>query len=110
MGHGRERNPIADNVHPLIRQLCEHIAMSGETDTELQERVGYSGETLKRWRLGKSCPHLIPFCDFAEAVGLELVLRPLVVCEDEEVAAPSFRRGEHGCFLSKVRLGSTTLC
>lgn len=63
-------------VHHLIRQLRakrENRKMSRAT---VGKRAGYHENQILGWELGKTNPDLRFFCEWAQALGFELILRP----------------------------------
>jgi len=62
---------------PLLKQLLEIIEASDEPFSHMAARTGYDNATFTRIRNGKRLPRLNTFTDLANALGYELVLRPM---------------------------------
>jgi len=72
----KQRTPPG-NTLPLLKQLLEIIEASDEPFSHMAARTGYDNATFTRIRNGKRLPRLNTFTDLANALGYELVLRPM---------------------------------
>jgi len=65
------------NMMPLLKQLLALMEASDEPFSHMAARIGYDNATFTRIRSGKRMPRLNTTQDLANALGYELVLRPL---------------------------------
>jgi hypothetical protein len=67
-------------VHPLIRQLVARRQKLTMSRADMARKAGYHVNQLLAWELGKTNPDFRSFREWAEALGLDIVLheRPIM--------------------------------
>lgn len=65
--------PVAAR-HEIMRQLFTIAEKRDIKDEALSALSGYSASTLRKWRRGKTEPSITCVSDFAESLGLRLIL------------------------------------
>lgn len=60
----------------ITRELFKIRVGNRIAQVDLAEAAGYSPSTLSKLELGKRTPNIQLVCDWANALGYELVLRP----------------------------------
>lgn len=60
----------------IIQELFEARKCNGMLQSELGKIAGYNQTTFSRAETGQRAPNLRLMCDWAEALGYELVVRP----------------------------------
>lgn len=79
--HGKSKpnaaeRPISKMAQPVVQAVFRHAKNAGLTDVALAKLSGYSLETLWGIRQANRGTRLQTICDIAEALGLEIVVRP----------------------------------
>ncbi len=69
-----KRTPVSD---PLVVELLAEARARKISAHRLSERCGYDRKTVSRMKHGLSTTRVSTLRDFGEALGLELVWRPL---------------------------------
>lgn len=75
VGKGRPRT-VQRRVHPIAVQLRTARIGANMSQQTLADRLGYSVDTIKRWKLGRYHPTLYHLVDWCDALGHELMVRP----------------------------------
>lgn len=82
----RGKVPIPKKAHPLVRQLFKMMNADGITLRELAEMSGVGVKTLSDWRYRRA-PTLALFIAAANALGMEVVMRPDITSGQSAKAA-----------------------
>jgi len=72
---GRPPQCGAHPVHPLVRQLTDLRVRLRMSRLTIGKRTGYHANAIYQWETGTS-PTLHKFCDWANALGLDVTLTP----------------------------------
>lgn len=85
---------MASQPNPLVAQLKAAREDKDISPAALARRLGYQAETLRNWEAGRSAPDADALIDWANALGLRLVLARPATGRGRRVipAAPATRR------------------
>lgn len=79
-------------VHPIIAGLYEERKRQRLNRVQLAKKSGYTHGSILGWELGQTKPDFIMVCDWARALGVEIIARKIEVPESIVVAYPEKRR------------------
>jgi hypothetical protein len=96
-------------VHPIIVQLYEERRRQHLKRVHLGKKLGYAHGQILGWELGKTKPEFVIVCDWAQALGLEIIARRPEVPEMIVVAYPEKHRlmGGRGYHITHYRYDDT---
>lgn len=64
-------------THPIIQQLRDERINSGFTFEEFAKKIGYDKSLISEWERGTRRLHFPGLVDFANALGYEVIVRPV---------------------------------
>jgi transcriptional regulator with XRE-family HTH domain len=64
------------DVHPLVQQVAAARKAQGLTVKAVADRAGYPADTFSAYENGRYQPSLFRFVDWANTLGLDVVLVP----------------------------------
>ncbi len=80
-------------VHPAILQLYEERHRQHLNRTQFAKVLGYGAGQILSWELGKTSPEFRVLCDWAQALGIEIVVkRPIEKPEAIVIPYPTKRQ------------------
>lgn len=62
-------------VHPIIVHLHEERKKQHLNRVQLSKKIGYTHGAILKWELGHTKPDFVMLCDWAQALGLEIIVR-----------------------------------
>ena len=79
------------HVARIIEQLRQARESRGRTRAQVADLCGYHLNQILAWELGKAIPAFNRFCDWASALGFDVVLQPKLNSVRETTIAPPSR-------------------
>lgn len=64
-------------AHPLVHRIWAEIADQLTSQEDVAERAGVSSSAMRKWRKGERAPNLLDIEAVLNALGLEIVVRPI---------------------------------
>lgn len=74
----REAREHQRYVHPIIQQLYQARLDRGIRREKLGKKLGYAYGQVLGWELGKTSPEFRAVAEWASALGMEIILRPML--------------------------------
>lgn len=63
-------------AHPLVSEIADMAALHGQI-ADMDDRVGYTPGSLRRWKSGQSRMSVDALTDYAQALGYRVELVPI---------------------------------
>jgi len=71
------KDGTARSPHPIIQKLADARVKQQVSQEEMAVLIGQQQNILSRYEIGRTTPGLVPLLRWANALGYDLVLRPL---------------------------------